>query len=232
MDELRKPLFIIALALFLCVVLIEVGSTMWLDFGTPQTAQIAASLNANTPGYGILYLSFLDGLVFYVTLLMGLAILIPERIQGRIQGCVTLILTFFGCLGTIVAIFSALAILIIMISLLLAPIFGTIAYLAIYGDFDRSGATITLSLVMTLKFAAIVCLLLAHQRFLQNKGLVLLVLTSLIGGLIISFLHNFVPIVLVSIADALGGIVVAILAVIWAIFFMIFAIISIVKAIH
>ena len=72
----------------------------------------------------------------------------------------------------------------------------------------------------------------ANLVSLQNKGLVLLILTSFLGNLIISFLHNFVPIILVSITDALGGIVVAILAVIWAIFFMIFAIISIVKAIH
>jgi hypothetical protein len=232
MDELRKPFFIAALALFLCVILVEVGSAMWLDFGTKETAKLASALNADTPGYGILYLSFLDSLVFYVVLLIGLALLIPERIQGRIQGCVTLVVTFFGCLGIIVAIFTALLVLIIMVSLLLAPIFGTIAYLAIYGDFDRSGAAVTLSLIMALKFAAAICLVLAQQRFLQNKGLVLLILTSFLGNLIISFLHNFVPIILVSITDAAGGIVVAILAVIWAIFFMIFAIISIVKAIH
>jgi VanZ family protein len=85
---------------------------------------------------------------------------------------------------------------------------------------------------MGLKLGFVVCLLLAHQRFLQNKGLVLLVLTSLLANLIIGFLHNFVPLPLVSITDAIGAIVVAILAVIWALVLLIFAIISIIKAIH
>ena len=232
LDELRKPFFIVALALMLFVVLIEIGSALWVDFGDEKTGALAASLDAETPGYGILYLSFLDGFVFYIALLIGLALIIPERIQGRVQGCATLLVSFFGCLGTIVAIFLALVMLIVMVTLLFSPIFGTAAYFAIYADFDRDDASITLGLIMTLKLAFAICLVLAHQRFLQNKGLVLLVLTSLLANLIISFLHNFVPGFLVSITDVIGAIVVAILAVIWAIILLIGAIISVVKAIH
>src|SRR4029434_2982614 len=102
------------------------------------------ALSAETPGYGITYLAFLDGLLFYVTLLLTLAIFIPERISGRLQGCATAIVSFFGCLGTIFAIITCLIMLIVMITLLLAPIFGTIAYLAIYGHFNRGAAEITL----------------------------------------------------------------------------------------
>lgn len=228
LDELRKPFLIIALVLILLVVLIEAGSSLLLDLGTPG----AASLGAKTPGYGISYLAFLDGFVFYITLLIGLAMVIPERIQGRVQGCATAIVSFLGCLGAIFAIIMCLIMLIVMVTLLLAPIFGTIAYLAIYGHFDRSGAAVTLSLIMGLKIAFVICLVLAHQRFLQNKGLVLIVLTSLLANLIISFLHNFVPIPLVSITDAIGAIVVGIIAVIWAIILLIFSIIGIIKAIH
>jgi len=231
LEKLRRPFFIIALILILFVVLIEIGSMMWVGVGE-KTGQVASALDVDTPGYGIIYLSFLDGFVFYITLLIGLALLIPERIQGRIQGCFTLIISFFGCLGIIVSIIIALVLLILMVTLLLAPIFGTIAYFAIYGDFDRSGAAITLSIIMVLKIAFVICLVLAHQRFLQNKGLVLLVLTSLVGNLIISFLHNFVPGPLVSITDTIAAIIVAILAVIWAIILMIGAIIAIIKAIH
>src|SRR5216684_2515972 len=229
LDELRKPFFIIALVLMLCAVLVEISSSMWLAQGS---APLAAALDAKTPGYGITYLSFLDSFVLYITLLIGLALIIPERVQGRVQGCVTLILSFFGCLGIIAAIITALIMLIIMVTLLLAPIFGTIAYVVIYGHFDRGGAAVTLSLIMALKLGFAVCLMLAHQRFLQNKGLVLIVLTSLVANLIITFLHNFVPGMLVSITDVIGAIVVAILAVIWAIVLMIFAIISVIKAIH
>jgi VanZ family protein len=112
------------------------------------------------------------------------------------------------------------------------PIIGPIAYLAIYGHLSAVTRPSPLSLITALKLGFVACLVLAHQRFLQNKGLVLIVLTSLLANLIISFLHNFVPIPLVSITDAIGAIVVAILAVIWAIILFIFAIISIIKAVH
>lgn len=227
LDELRKPFLIIALVLIVLVVLIEGTSAFWLN-----SDKVADALGAETPGYGIVYLAFLDTFVFYITLLIGLAMIIPERLQGRVQGCATAIVSFLGCLGAIFAIITCLVVLIIMVTLLLAPIFGTLAYLAIYGDFARGAAAATLSLIMTLKIGFVVCLVLAHQRFLQNKGLVLIVLTSLLANIIISFLHNFVPGILVSITDAIGAIIVAILAVIWAIVLFIFAIISIVKAVH
>jgi hypothetical protein len=93
-------------------------------------------------------------------------------------------------------------------------------YLAVYGFFNRGGAGITLGLLMTLKIAFGVCLVLAQQRFLQNRGLVLMVLTSFAATAIISFLHGLVPGFLVSITDAIGAIIVAIPAVIWAIFLL------------
>lgn len=206
----------------LVVVLIETASP-WLNIFTAS--------EFNRPGYGVQYLVFVDAFLFYVSLLIGLALIIPERVQGRVQGVVTLIFSFFGCLGSCSAIIFAFVFLLILITLLLSPIFGTAAYLAMYGDFDRSGANVTLSLIMVLKIGFCVFLILAHQRFLQNKSLVLLTLTSLIANLIISFLHNFGPGILTSITDAIGAIVVAIMALIWAIVFMIGSIIAIVKAI-
>jgi hypothetical protein len=227
-DELRKPFLIIALVLIFLAVIVEASSSLLVDFGTPG----ASALDATTPGYGIIYLAFLDGFLFYVILLIALALFIPEHTMGRLQGCATIIVTFLGCLGTIVAIITCLIVLIIMVTLLLAPIFGTIAYLAIYGHFNRSGAAVTLSLIMALKIGFAICLMLAHQSFLKDKTLVLFILTSFLGNLIISFLHNFVPGPIVSIADAIAAIVVAILAVIWGLILFIKAIPSIIKAIH
>jgi len=223
LDELRRPFFIIALVLMFLVVLIEVGSP-WLMNVTDKSF--------DRPGYGIQYLVFVDAFLLYVTILIGLALIIPERIQGRLQGCATLIVSFFGCLGIIGALILAIVFLLILVTLLLSPIFGTIAYLAIYGHFDRSGANVTLSLIMFLKIGYCIFLILAHQRFLQNKSLVLLTLTSLLANIIISFLHNLLPLILVSITDTLGAIIVAILALIWAIIFLIGSIIAIVKSIH
>src|SRR4051794_28447583 len=57
-----------------------------------------------------------------------------------------------------------------------------------------------------------VCLVAAHQRFLEQKGLVLTILSSVI----ISLLHGFVPRFLVAVTDTVAAIVVDILALIWA----------------
>ena len=62
------------------------------------------------------------------------------------------------------------------------------------------------------------------------KGLVLIVLTSLVAGLVVSFLHGFVPGILVSITDAVAGIVVAILAILWAAFLLLGSVFSVVAA--
>jgi VanZ family protein len=84
---------------------------------------------------------------------------------------------------------------------------------------------------MALKLGFAVCLVLAQQRFLQNKGLVLIILTSLLATFIISVLHSFVPGFLVSITDNIAGIIVALLAAIWAVAFLIGAVMSVTKAV-
>ena len=220
LDKLRTPFFIIALVLVVCVVLIEMGSSVFLLSNSPKP----------TPGYGIPYLAVLDGLLAMTIVLFGVPLVISERLHGKIQGILVFLITLFVIIGTIMMILMAIVELMIMIILLTTPIFGTIAYFAIYGDFNTGGAAITLSLIMVLKIAFAWCLFLAHQRFLQNKGLVLIVLTSFLANIVISFLHGLVPGFLVSITDVIGGIVVGILAVIWGIFFLISSIMSMVKA--
>ena len=217
--KLRKPLFLIALALIFVVLLIEIGSGL-VEF-----------FEAGRPGMGIYYLVLLDVLLVFTIALMACSLLIPERVQGRIQGIATLVVSILVLLAAITKVFTALGKLVLMVSLLLAPIFGTIAYFGAYGHFDRAPATVTLSLLMTLKLFFAGFLVFAHQRFLENKGLVLMILTSLVANIIISFLHGFVPGFLVSITDSVAAIIIAILAIIWAIVFLIGSIISIVKAI-
>ena len=219
LDTLRKSLFFVAFVLIVLTLLIELGSA------------IASGFKADVIGLGIPYLVLLDSMLVFTISLMACSLFIPERIQGRIQGILTLIISIVIILFSIVKVFVALGKLILMLSLLLSPIFGTIAYLAIFGDFERTSAAVTLSLLMTLKLFFAGFLVFAHQRFLQNKGLVLFILTSLIANVIISFLHGFVPGFLVSITDAIAAIVIAILAIIWAIVFLVGSIISIVKAI-
>lgn len=252
MEKLRTPLFLVAVALMLLAVMVEIGASFVLPAegevalaGVLAEAQLPddsevdlddlADLrrdNPTPPGLAIRDMALLDGLLLFTVGLMAAALLIGERLHGRLQGIASLIVSFLVLLASIKAIFLALAKLIVMVSLFLAPPFGTLAYLAIYGFFNRGGAAAALSLLMLLKLGFVVCLVLAQQRFLQNKGLMLIVLTSLLANLVTAFLHGLVPIFLVSITDAVAAIVAGILALVWALVFLVSAIVSILKALR
>ncbi len=223
LDELRKPFFFLALLLIVVAVLAE-GAAKLLGVQN-------ASLPAPASGFGVPAMLLLDTLLILTVTLMGLSLLIPERVQGRLQGLVTLIVSLVVLIAAVVLLFSSIQLLTLMVSLLLAAPFGTIAYLAAWGGFDRGGAATVLSLVLLLKLGFAICLVVAQQRFLENKGLVLLIATSLIAVLLLSFLHGFVPGILVSITDTVGALVIAILTLIWAVIFLIGAVISVVKAV-
>jgi hypothetical protein len=241
--ELRKPFFIVAIIAMVLVVLVELGSALMIggaDAGGALLAQ-AQLLGADVPnasgveeppGRGIPYLVLVDIILLYTVTLMGVGLLVPDRLHGRVQGILTLIGSIILIIVAFIMLIIAFIELLIMIALFFAPPFGTLAYLAIWGFFPRGDASVILSLLMFLKLAFCVFLLLAHQRFLQNKGLVLLVLTSLICNIIVAFLHGFVPIILVSIVDDIAAIIFAILAIIWGIVLLIGSIPAIVKAVR
>ena len=252
MGELRKPFFIAAVALILIAVAVEVGAT-WFLGGVPAKAdeltgvlddpaladhksEINAAdlrkLNKGTPpGHAIPAMAVLDGLVLFTVLLMGAPLFIPERIFAKAQGVATLVVSLIALTGSIAGIFVAFSLVILMIALFTAFPFGTIIYLIVYGFFDRTGANVTLSLLILLKVAFAACLILAHPRFIENKGLVLIVLTSLTANIIISFSHAIVPVPLVSITDGIATIIVFVLVVLWAAFFLAGSIVAVVKAV-
>ncbi|HVR84200.1 MAG TPA: hypothetical protein VMU54_07815 [Planctomycetota bacterium] len=228
MDRLRLPFFIVAMILILLAALGEAGSAAFLS----QSDSELRNLGGSAPGWGVPTMALLDGLIFFAVGLMGLSMILPKGIHAKIQGILTLIVSFLLLLGSVVMGFAILMLLLLMVGLLLAPIFGTALYLAVYGHFDTGAAAAMLSVLMLLKIGFAICLVLAHQRFLQNKGLVLLVLTTLIAQILTSFLQGFPPGILVSITDAIAGLITVILAVIWTIFFLIGSIISVVKALR
>jgi len=260
-ESLRKPLFIIAAVLLALAVLVELGSPLLqriskgigaaksgLDASLPSIRKLPQLQDLSTqelndrmgkmssgtdkpPGMGIPDMVLLDGLVLFTVALIGTSLLLPERVQGRIQGIVTLVVSLLILLAAVVKIGIAIAALTLMVTLLLAAPFGTLIYLIVYGSFDRGLATAILGVIMTLKLGFAGCLAFAHQGFLKMKGLVLVVLTSIVAGIVVSFLHGLVPGILVSITDAIAGIVVAILAALWAVFLLIGSIPSIVKSI-
>jgi len=134
----------------------------------------------------------------------------------------------FTAIGLVFYILLKLA---IMVALFAAPIFGTLAYLAVFGHFETDGARLMLSYIMLLKFVFAVLLILSHRRFIENKGLVLVILTSVVSGVIVSICHNIVPSFLASITDAIAGIIVLIIALVWSIFFLIGSVKSVLKAV-
>jgi hypothetical protein len=258
METLRKPLFAVAVALLLLAVLTEIGSSLVLpaegevvlatvlgEARRPGPAQLPDDSdvdlddleelradNPAPPGLAISDMALLDGLLLLTVALMGIGLIVGERLHGRLQGVVSLVVSLLVLLASIRAVFFALGKLLVMVSLFLAPPFGTLAYMAMYGFFNRGGAVAVLSFLMLCKLGFLVCLVLAQQRFLQNKGLVLIVVTSLLANLVTAFLHALVPIFLVSITDAVAAIVAGVLAAIWALVFLVSAIVSILKAIR
>lgn len=247
LDELRKPFFVIALVLLLLAVSTEIGGGLAVsgsyagnicnqlpdddDIRDECDPDEANGLKEDVPGLGIAYLALIDGILLFTVGLMAAALLLPDSFHGRIQGIITLIFAILLILASLGLVFLALGKLLLMVGLFLSVPFGTIAYFAAFASFPRDAAAAVLSGIMLLKIGFIVCLLLAQQRFLQNKGLVLLILTSLLGNLIVSLLHGFVPGFLVSITDALAAIILAIIALIWLIVLFIGAIPAIIKAI-
>ena len=256
MENLRTPFLLAALVLILLVVLVELGATALVG----QTTEPAGSLQGaftpyrgdltdeqvngqlqaaqqqlgdeHPPGMGIPDLALLDAVLLFTIALMAAALLVPERVQGRLQGIVTLVVSIVLLILALLLAIKAFVLLLVMVALFSAVPFGTLAYLAIWGFFDRTGARVALTLIMGLKLAFVVCLLLAHQRFLQLKSLVLLTVTSLVATIIVSFLHGLVPIILVSITDAVAAIVVCILAIIWAVVLLVGSLPAIVKALR
>ncbi|NIM94238.1 MAG: hypothetical protein GTO18_11075 [Anaerolineales bacterium] len=251
MKSLQRPFFFLAIALIVVIVLVDIGASIVIPgLGGHVTAgmfpegseerEAFESIDQNEleilsgkkpPGLGIPYMALLDGVVLFTVALMGASLVIPQRVHGRVQGCATLIFSLMVILGGIAMIFVAIGLLLLMISLVLS-FFGFFTYLAIYGFFDRGGASVLLGLLMMLKLGFAICLIIAHRRFLENKGLVLIVFTSFLGIVIISFLHGLVPGIFVSITDALGAIIVAIFAVFWAVFLLIGSLGSVTKAIR
>lgn len=255
MDDLRKPFFYAAVILMLLVVLIEIGAGFALGSDVPADVMgsISGALpeslrdvlgdidagdvqdlaeSSDVPGMAIPYMALLDGMLLFTIGLVASSLIITDRVQGRVQGCVTGLLSFVLVFASIALIFAAIFLLLLMIALLLAVPFGTIAYMAIYGFFNRGGAAAVLSVTMLMKIGFVVCLILAQQRFLQNRGLVLLIVCSLVANIVVSFLHGFVPLPLVSITDAIGAIIMGVCGCVWWLLALIGAIPAILKVIR
>lgn len=198
-----------------------------LDFFTPEQQEKLADLQDEnqgemdrlTPelaGYGVTALHYVDATLLFTLALMTLGLLVGEAVQAKIQGLLTLL---FAIGLTLLAVITALAVwgkLLTMVTLLLAFPFGTLTYLAVYGDFAVGAVGATLNLLLALKIGFVLLLLLAHQGFVKNLGLVIFVLVAFVANIGVSLIFGLVPGILGSIADAVAALVAIALSVILA----------------
>ncbi|TDT41759.1 hypothetical protein DES49_1861 [Halospina denitrificans] len=222
-QRLNRPLFLLAVALLGLVLLAELGVAVVSPFLGESTGAV---------GWGIPALALLDAQLVFTALLMGAPLVFPESVTGRIQGISTFVAAIILVIACVTTGLAAFGLLTLLIGLLLAPPIGPGIYAAMgYASFPTGTAATTLSLIMLTKLVSCGVLVMAHPRFLENKGLVLMIGTSLLGTIVVSFLHGFPPGFVVSVADLIATIVVVILAVIWAIFALVLGGISVIKAV-
>ncbi|MEU5722180.1 hypothetical protein ABZ783_10205 [Micromonospora sp. NPDC047738] len=243
MGELRKPFLLLALLAVALVVGLELGAALLTGGGDAGGAlrdsagQLGVELGdvgtvTEPAGRGTGYLALIDVVALWTTGLFSLSLVVPDRIQGRLQGVATLIFGIGLLIVSVVLLIVAFVELTVLVSLFLAAPFGTLAYLAVWGFFPVGDAAVLLGLVLLLKLVWAGLLLLAQPRFLQNKGLVLLALTTLVCTVVLEFLHGLVPVILVSITDDVGALVFAVVAAVWALVLLVGSIPAIVKAVR
>jgi hypothetical protein len=181
------------------------------------------------PAYAAGAMITVDLLLAFTITMMTLPLLIPPKLLAKTQGPASCLIALVNALFSLMTAIKCFAMLMLMVTLLLAIPIGTLVYLLRYGSFELGPSAALLSSALLLKLICAVCLVLAHELFLKNKGLVALTATAILLVLLISFLHGFVPFFLVAIVDALAAIIVAVIAIIWDIIIGIGGLISCIK---
>jgi len=224
-EDLRTPFFVAALLIMAVVVLMEVGSEQ-------VGLELASFLGQRGRiGLGIPCTALVDGMLLYMVTLMALALGLPERLHGLVQGPATLIVSLLVALASVVMIFVALSALSEMLALLLAVPFGTAVYAILFGHFARGAASTELSTIMALKLLFAGCLVAAQQRFLQNRLLVFTIALALAATVVVSCLQGLVPVFLASITDAISAIVISIIGLVLAIVLLLRSIPAVLNAV-
>jgi len=214
---MRKPLFIVSVLLLLVAWALEAGSSLFF--------MKSNSLDVN--GYAIPALALFDSLLVLTVALIGAPFVFTHAAVGKFQG----IVTFFVAVSTIgasfVMIFKCISMLFVM--------FGTLVvffpYAFAFASFGVAESGLILLLVLFLKLGFLILLILSHQRFLTNIGLLRLIAYSILLTLLASFMHGLPPSFLASITDDLAGIAISLVSLFVAIKFLLSSLPAVRKAI-
>lgn len=182
----------------------------------------------SVPGLGIPYLALLDILLLLEAFVFALPLMLRGRSISIAHTVTKLLLSLGVIIGGIILAIIAFVLVMLMISLLMAFPFGTIAYFAIWGFFPAGSAAGVLSAILVAKIVCGVLLFIVSPMHMKRFCFVLFLLSALLTTVIVMFLHGIVPSFLVSITDGIAAIVVAIIAIIWGIVKLIDAILGII----
>jgi hypothetical protein len=183
----------------------------------------------SAPGLGGPYLALLDGILLWTTLVFALGYFPLKSVTSRVATIIGLILAFFGMIGAFFMIIFAFTALMLMVGLLLAVPFGTIAYLDAFAHFPKGEAVAALSFIILLKLLFLVFLALTDVGYLKAKGLMILLGISILMTWLTSFLIALPPAFLSTITDTAGALITSVIAFVWLIVIFIFAIVGLFK---
>lgn len=221
---MRIPFFVLAVLSMALVVAVELATLAFL--------RNAADTPESLPGLGGPYLVLLDGILFYFVIVASLGYFRFKALAARIVAVATLILSLLGVVGSVLMIVAAVLAIMLMLGLLFATPFGTLAYLDLFANFPKQPALNALSLIMLLKVFFLLMLALTHPGYLKNKWLVILVGLSMLATWLTSTLIAWPPTFLSSITDAVGALITAVIALVWLIATLIASIVGIVKVLR
>jgi hypothetical protein len=224
MGNLRLPFFVLAVLTMVLVVAFELA--------TLAVLRSAAGAGESPPGLGGPYLALLDGLLLYFVIVASFGYFGFKALTARVVAVASLILSFVGVIGSILLIVAAFLAIVLMLGLLFAAPFGTLAYFAVYADFPKEKAVAALSFIMLLKVFFLFMLAFTHPGYLKNKWLVLLIGVSMLATWLTSLLIAWPPGILASITDAVGALVTAVIGCLWLIATFIASIVAIVRVLR
>lgn len=243
--EVRRPLFFLACFALLLVVLVEVASPALVGGGSAgsvagaaadvpgvQPGMVAGVDADSPPGNGIRYLALVDGYLLFSMLMLAASLLLSQRLYGRVQGIVTLLVSLGWIVLGVLAALAAFGLLMVMFGLLVSAPFGTIAYLATWGFFPVARAATVLGLLLFLKLVFLALLVASQQDFIKAKVLVVHVAASFGLQLALGIVHGWLPSVVVSLGDQAMALLFAIIAVggaVWAFAFSIPAVLNAIR---
>lgn len=216
-----RPLLIVAAVVAWLVVGAELGSRLFLP---------VPALGGAKPGVAIPMLALVDVFLALKLTTLALDVYLPKvalplaPVLHVVAGLLALIAGFLLALAMLV-------LLLLLVGLFLAVPFGTLAYMAAFGSFNRGGAAATLTGILIAKLVAyaLVFAVLPNALRMPKKFLVPFALFAGVG-LLVSLLHGLVPIFLVTITDALAALVLAVVGLAFGLVMLVLNLVPTVKS--